>query len=67
VRTCSAEDLIVLKLFASRPLDVRDADTIAARNGNYLDWSYVEEQLRPPAEAKDEPEILSTLARLREL
>ena len=26
IRTCSAEDLIVLKLFASRPLDIRDAE-----------------------------------------
>jgi hypothetical protein len=26
VRTCSAEDLVVLKLFASRPLDIRDAE-----------------------------------------
>jgi hypothetical protein len=67
VRTCSAEDLIVLKLFASRPLDIRDAESIAARNGNRLDWSYVEEQLRPLADAKEEPEILRTLARLRNL
>jgi hypothetical protein len=26
LRTCSAEDLVVLKLFASRPLDIRDAE-----------------------------------------
>jgi hypothetical protein len=26
VRTCSAEDLVVLKLFASRPLDLRAAE-----------------------------------------
>ena len=31
IRTCSAEDLIVLKLFASRPLDVRDAETVVLR------------------------------------
>lgn len=26
LRTCSAEDLVVMKLFASRPLDIRDAE-----------------------------------------
>jgi hypothetical protein len=67
IRTCSAEDLIVLKLFASRPLDVRDAQGVAARNADQLDWSYVEEQLRPLAEAKDDPEILRMLAHLRQL
>jgi hypothetical protein len=65
IRTCSAEDLIVMKLFASRPLDIRDAEGIAARNAARLDWSYVEKQLRPLAELKEDPEILTTLARLR--
>jgi hypothetical protein len=67
LRTCSAEDLIVLKLFASRPLDIRDAEGVAVRNADRLDWSYVEEQLRPLAELKEDPEILKTLARLRQL
>ncbi|HUE01883.1 MAG TPA: hypothetical protein VMR62_20095 [Bryobacteraceae bacterium] len=31
IRMCSAEDLIVLKLFASRPLDIRDAGSVAVR------------------------------------
>ena len=31
IRTCSAEDLIVFKLFASRPLDIRDAESVAVR------------------------------------
>jgi hypothetical protein len=43
LRTCSAEDLIVLKLFAFCPKDVIDAETVAARSGNALDWAYVEE------------------------
>jgi hypothetical protein len=65
IRTCSAEDLVVLKLFASRPLDVRDAEGIVLRQKAQLDWTYIEDQLRPLADAKEEPEILSTLARLR--
>ena len=67
IRTCSAEDLIVLKLFASRPLDIRDAESVAIRNREQIDWGYVEEQLRPLAEVKGEPEILLALARLRQV
>jgi hypothetical protein len=66
IRTCSAEDLIVLKLFASRPLDIRDAEGVALRQGR-LDWQYIEDQLGPLAEVKGEPMILANLARLRKL
>ncbi len=66
LRTCSAEDLIVMKLFASRPLHIRDAEGIAIRNRGHLDWSYIENQLRPLAEVKGDEEIMRTLARLRE-
>jgi hypothetical protein len=38
LRTCSAEDLVVMKLFASRPLDIRDAEGVAIRNRGQLDW-----------------------------
>lgn len=65
IRTCSAEDLIVLKLFASRPLDIHDAETVVLRHKNDLDWRYIEEQLSPLAEVKGEPAILRTLAQLR--
>ena len=67
IRTCSAEDLIILKLFASRPLDIRDAESVALRHGAALDWPYMEEQLRPLAEAKEDPAILQALASLRSL
>jgi len=55
IRTCSAEDLVVLKLFASRPLDIRDAEGIVVRQAAKIDWAYVEEQLRPLAELKAIP------------
>ena len=67
LRTCSAEDLIVMKLFASRPGDIRDAESVAIRNRGRLDWNYIEEQLQPLADLKQEPEILRTMASLREL
>ena len=58
---------MVLKLFASRAIDIRDAEGIAVRHEKTLDWRYVEEQLTPLAEAKEEPEILQQLARIRRL
>jgi hypothetical protein len=61
----SAEELIVMKLFASRAIDVRDAEGVAIRNRRHLDWQYIEEQLRPLTELKEAPEILRTLAQLR--
>ena len=66
IRTCSAEDLIVMKLFASRPIDLRDAETIVIRSGPTLDWKYMEEQLTPLAEIKD-PSMLAILSRLKTL
>jgi hypothetical protein len=67
LRTCSAEDLIVMKLFASRPIDVRDAEGVAIRNRGRLDWKYIEEQLQPLADLKHDREIPEILARLRDL
>jgi len=56
-----------MKLFASRPLDIIDAEGVAIRNRGKLDWRYVEEQLRPLAELKYESDILRELQRIREL
>jgi len=63
----AAEDLVVLKLFASRPLDIRDAEGVVVRHKDQLDWSYIEEQLHPLAEVKGDPGIAGALARLRRL
>lgn len=67
LRTCSAEDLMIMKLFASRAIDIRDAEGIAVRHDKTLDWRYIEEQLTPLANAKQEPGILEQFARLRGL
>jgi hypothetical protein len=66
LRTCSAEDLIVFKLFAFRPLDLGDVESVAARSGKALDWTYVLNNLAPLAAAKDEPAIMASAARLRD-
>ena len=65
LRTCSAEDLIVLKAFAGRGQDWVDIERIIVRQTGKLDWNYVHEQLRPLAELKNSPEILNQLAQRR--
>jgi hypothetical protein len=65
LRTCSAEDLIVLKAFADRPKDWVDVDGIIIRQSRQLDWAYVRAQLAPLAELKEAPEILDQLDRRR--
>ena len=45
IRTCSAEDLIVLKLFASRPLDIRDAEGVVIRHAFV---NSIDNPLQPP-------------------
>lgn len=68
LRTCSAEDLLVLKAFANRPKDWIDIDGVLVRHGDLLDWDYVYRQLTPLAELKEEPEIVQRLeARRRQL
>lgn len=39
----SAEDLIIHKLFAARPRDLEDAAGVVRRNGERLDWRYIEQ------------------------
>lgn len=65
LRTCSAEDLIVLKAFASRARDWIDVEGIIVRQSGKLDWTYIDQQLRPLAELKEAPEILSELVKRR--
>ncbi len=65
LRTCSAEDLIVLKAFADRPKDWVDVDGILLRQASTIDWDYVYLQLAPLVELKEAPEILERLEQRR--
>lgn len=65
LRTCSAEDLIVLKAFADRPKDWLDIDGILIRQGADLDWPHILAQLAPLAEVKGAPELVERLERRR--
>jgi hypothetical protein len=65
LRVCSAEDLIVMKVFAGRETDLRDAQSIVVRQGaGKLDWQYVEENSRAIAELAGDERILRNLERL---
>ena len=62
LRTCSAEDLIVMKAFADRPQDRIDLRGILVRQGTgNLDWKHIWDHLTPLVEVKESPEILSHL------
>ncbi len=61
IRTCSAEDLIVLKAFASRDQDWIDVENVIIRQGTKLDRDLIRNELRPLVELKEEPEILERL------
>lgn len=66
LKLCSAEDLIIFKSFASRAIDWHDVKTIIERQGRAaLDWHYIEKYLQPLAEAKEEPQILEELYKLK--
>ncbi len=62
--TYSAEDLIVFKAFAARSQDWADIENIILVQQK-LDWKYINEQLAPLVELKEEPEILTKLEKLR--
>lgn|SRR5271157_5269264 len=64
LRTCSAEDLLVHKCFASRSLDWADVEGILARQAGKLDLDLVRRELRPLAEMKEDPQIVEKLEAL---
>jgi hypothetical protein len=65
IRTCSAEDLVVLKAFADRAKDWVDISGILVRQSKGLDWDYILTQLKPLVEIKESPQILDRLRKLR--
>ena len=61
--TCSAEDLVVHKVFAGRDLDWGDVERILTRQHGKLDLSQIREELQPLLELKGEPEAFARLER----
>lgn len=64
LRTCCAEDLVVLKAFAGREIDWLDVRGIAVRQAGRLDEALIFRELDPLIELKGAPE---SGARLREI
>ena len=65
LRTCTAEDLVVMKAFAARPQDQIDVEGILIRQRGNLDWVYIYENLQPLAELKEAPELVGNLRALQ--
>ncbi|VAX36347.1 hypothetical protein MNBD_UNCLBAC01-1001 [hydrothermal vent metagenome] len=61
LNVCSAEDLVVLKVFANRSRDWMDVEGIITRQEGKLDSAYIVEQVIPLAEVKGSPEIVEKL------
>ena len=59
--TCSAEDLVVHKVFAAREKDWLDVDGILARQWGKLDLDLIRSELKPLLELQEKPESLARL------
>ena len=64
VRTCSAEDLVVLKAFADRPQDWLDIEGVVVRQGTALNRAQVLDELMPLLELKEDLNPGVTIRRL---
>jgi len=65
LRTCSAEDLLVMKLFAGRPIDWRDVEMILRRyRPDGLDLAAVRSRSAPLLAAKDDSAALAEFEKL---
>jgi hypothetical protein len=65
LRTCRAEDLVVFKAFAGRPLDWNDVRGVIIRQGKKLDWRSIRKWLPPLLELKGTPEAMTELEKMR--
>lgn len=65
LRTCSAEDLVVMKAFAARDQDWLDLKGILVRQAGRLNWPQIRMELEPLCAAKEAPDILERLEQLR--
>ena len=61
---CSAEDLVVHKVFAGRDLDWGDVERVLTRQHGKLDLKQIRMELKPLLELKGAPESLDKLERM---
>ena len=65
VRTCSAEDLVILKAFACRDIDRHDLVGILHRQHGALDWALIDRELGALAELRDDVDVAGEFLRIR--
>lgn len=65
VRFAAAEDLILHKLFAARPRDIEDAESVVRRKGPELDWEYLMRWARDFASVPGRERLPEQVERLR--
>ena len=66
LRLCSPEDLIVLKVFAGRETDLRDARSVVVRQTDAaLDWAYIETHLTDLGDLKGDASLVDQVRHLR--
>jgi hypothetical protein len=66
LRTCSAEDFVVMKAFADRDRDWLDIKTVLIRQSGNLNWKQITSELKQLSELKEAPEIPKRLEKLRQ-
>ncbi|MCX6935603.1 MAG: nucleotidyltransferase [Verrucomicrobia bacterium] len=67
IKICTPEDLLIMKSFADRPQDWIDIRGILIRqNPRSLDWSYIRRHLKVLLDAKESPELMTKLEKLRD-
>ncbi|MDZ4259984.1 MAG: hypothetical protein U0974_12095 [Gemmatimonadales bacterium] len=64
LRTCSAEDLIVHKVFAARPQDWVDVEGVILKQRGRLGWPQIWADITELAELKGAPELVGELERI---
>jgi Nucleotidyl transferase AbiEii toxin, Type IV TA system len=62
--TCSAEDLVIHKVFASRDRDWGDVESVLARQHSRLDLAHIRKELPRLLELKDDFQSLDKLERM---
>lgn len=66
IRTASAEDLVVMKSLAARPIDWQDIEGILVKQFDHFDWTYVERHLRQLEECFPEADALNRIKALKD-
>lgn len=65
LRTCSAEDLVIHKVFAGREIDWVDVRGVLVTQNNQLNFKLIQNELKPLLELKEDSEAMKRFHQLR--